>query len=76
MSVFDDLFETVICIGVDDHVIKSICNGLFQHNRELYAKDKLDEAGNIIYRPPPLHEVWLDEAGRHQGNEDRIQQRR
>jgi hypothetical protein len=69
---FDDLFETVNCIGVDDRVVKSICNGLFQRNQEFYAKDELNEAGNIIYRPPPLHEVWLDEAGRHHGNEDRI----
>ncbi len=74
--VFDDLFEAVNCIGVDDRDVESICNGLFQRNQELYAEDKLDEAGNIIYRPPPLHEVWLDEAGRRQGNEDRIHQRR
>ncbi len=74
--VFDDLFETVNCIGVDDRVAESIWNGLFQHNRELYAEDELNEAGNIIYRPPPLHEVWLDEAGCRQGNEDRIHQRR
>jgi hypothetical protein len=72
---FDDLFETVNCIGVDDRVVESICNGLFQRNREFYAKDELNEAGNIIYRPPPLHEVWLDEAGRRQGNEDRIRLR-
>jgi hypothetical protein len=30
--VFDDLFETVNCIGVDDRVDESICNGLFQCN--------------------------------------------
>jgi len=65
--VFDDMFDTVNCIGVDDRVIESICNGLFQHNQELYAEDELDEAGYIIYRPPPLHEVWRDEAGHHQG---------
>ena len=64
------------CIGVDDRVAESICNGLFQRNGELYAEDDLNEAGNIIYRPPPLHEVWLVEAGRSQGNEDRIHQRR
>ncbi len=29
----------------------------------------------MIYRPPPLHEVWLDEAGRRQVNEDPIHQR-
>jgi hypothetical protein len=74
--VFDDLFETVNCIGVDDRVVKSICNGLIQRNQELYAEDELNEAGNIIYRPPPLHEVWLDEAGCRQGNKDHIHQRR
>ena len=66
--VFDDLFETVNRIGDDDLVIESICNELFQLNRELFAEEELDEAGNIIYQPPPLHEVWLDEAGRRQGN--------
>ncbi len=30
--------------------------------------------GNLSYAP--LHEVWLDEAGCRQGNEDRIHQRR
>ncbi len=30
--VFDDLFETVNCIGVDDRIVESICNGLFQRN--------------------------------------------
>ncbi len=64
------------CIGVDDRVVESVCNGLFQRNQELYAEDDLNEAGNIIYQPPPLHEVWLDEAGRRQGNEDHIRQRR
>ncbi len=62
-------------IGVDDLVIESICNELFQLNRELSAEEELDEAGNIIYQPLPLHEVWLDEAGRRQGNKDRIRQR-
>jgi len=74
--VFDDLFEKVNRTGAHDRVIESICNGLFQRNRELYAEDELDEVGNLIYGPPPLHEVWLDEAGRRQGNEDHIHQRR
>jgi hypothetical protein len=67
--VFDDLFKTVNRICVDDLVVESICNELCQLNRELFAEEELDEAGNIIYQPPPLHEVWLDEAGRGQGNE-------
>ena len=44
MSFFDDLFETVNCIGVDDRIVESICNGLFQRNRELYAEEELNEA--------------------------------
>ena len=74
--VFDDLFEKVNCTCADDRVVESICNELFQCNRELYAEDELDEAGNIIYRPPPLHEIWLDEAGRRQGREDCIRRHR
>ena len=61
--VFDCLFETVNRTGDDDTVIKSISQDLFQPNRELYAGEELDKASNLIYQPPPLHEVWLDEAG-------------
>jgi hypothetical protein len=57
----------VIRTDIDDLVVESICNELFQLNRELFAEEELDEAGNIIYQPPPLHEVWRDKAGRRQG---------
>ena len=70
--VLDDIFKTVNRIGVNEPVIESICQDLFQLNRELYAEEELDKAGNIIYQPPPLHEVWLDEAGQQQGNKDHI----
>jgi hypothetical protein len=70
--VFDCLFETVNRTGVDKPVVESICQDLFQLNRELYAEEELDKAGNHIYQPPPLHEIWLDEAGQQQGNEDSI----
>ncbi len=29
----------------------------------------------LVYKPPPIHKVWLDEAGRHKGKEDLLQQR-
>jgi len=35
--IFDDLFETVIRTGDNDAVINSICDGLFDQNRELYV---------------------------------------
>jgi len=74
--VFDDLFETVIRTGDNDAVINSICDGLFDRNRELYVEDEFDSDGMLVYKPPPLHEVWLDEAGRRQGKEDLLRQRR
>jgi hypothetical protein len=71
---FDDLFETVVCIGDNDAVINSICNGLFERNQELYVEDKFDADGMLVYKPPLLHKVWLDEAGRRKGKEDLLPQ--
>ena len=73
--VFDDLFETVVCNGDNDVVINSICNGLFEQNCELYVEDEFDADIFLIYKPPPLHKVWLDEAGRCQGKEYLCRQR-
>ncbi len=72
--VFDDLFETVVRNGDNDAIINSISNGLFERNRELYAKEEFDADGMHIYKPPPLHKVWLDEAGRCQGKKDLLRQ--
>jgi len=74
--VFDDLFETVIRTGDNDPIVNSICDGLFERNRELYLEEEFDADDNLIYKPPPLHEVWLDEPGRRQGKEDLLRQRR
>ncbi len=53
--VFDDLFETVICIGDYDAVVNSIYDGLFNRNRKLYVEDEFDADDMLIYKPPPLH---------------------
>jgi hypothetical protein len=68
--IFDDLFETVVHNGDNDAIINSSCDGLLERNRELYVKDEFDANGMLLYKPPPLHKVWLDEAGRRQGKED------
>ena len=62
--VFDDLFETVIGTADDDIVFDAICNDLFELNRDWYAEDEFDENKKLIYHPPPLEDVWLDEQGR------------
>ena len=72
--VFDDLFETVVCNGDNDAVINSICDGLFEQNCKLYVEDEFDADDVLIYKPPPLHEVWLNETGRCQGKEVLLRQ--
>ena len=62
--VFDDLFQTVFSSGDNNTVIDAICNNLFETNREVYAEDEFDADENLVYRPPPLDEVWLDESER------------
>jgi hypothetical protein len=59
--IFDDLFETVICNGDNDAVVNSICNCLFNWNFELFVEDEFDADDVLIYKPSPLHKVWLDE---------------
>jgi hypothetical protein len=60
--VLDDLFQTVFSSGDNDALVDTICNNLFDFNRDVYAKDEFDSSGNIVYHPPPLDEVWLDES--------------
>jgi hypothetical protein len=72
--VFDYLFKTVIQDGDNDPIVTSICDGLFERNRELYIEDIFDADDNLIYTPPPLHNVWLDETGHHQGKKDLLWQ--
>jgi hypothetical protein len=73
--VFGDLFKMVIQNGDKDWIVNSICDGLFERNWELYIEDEFDADDNLIYTPPPLHDAWLNETGRHQGKEDLLRQR-
>ena len=64
--VFDDLFETVFSSGADNALIDSICENLYGTSCEVYATDEYDAHNNLVYKPPPLDEVWLDAEGREQ----------
>ena len=48
--VFDDLFHTVFG-DVNDALNKAICDILWQTDRELYAEDKFNAEGELIYTP-------------------------
>ena len=64
--VFDDCFQTVFHNGKSSEALDLICDELFASSRECYSEEEYDEDGVLIYRPPPLDEVWLSEGERRQ----------
>jgi hypothetical protein len=73
--VFDDLFKTVFSSGADDALVNSICENLYGTSCEIYATDEYDAHNNLVYKPPPLDEVWLDAKGREQSKIELRKQR-
>ncbi len=61
--VFDDHFHTVYGDGEGKLITDAICDLLWENDWELYAEDKYGPDGSLIYTPPPLDKVWLDEEG-------------
>ncbi len=57
--VFDDKFETGFYTGKSTEELDKICNELFVESRDCYVEEEYDEDGVLIYKPPPLDEVWL-----------------
>jgi hypothetical protein len=74
--VFDDLFKTVFSSGTDNVLVNSICDNLYRTSCEIYATDKYDADNNLVYKPPPLDEVWLDAEGCEQSKIELRQQRK
>ena len=64
--VFYDLFKTTVPQGGNDPVIDTICNYLFDSSQDFYVGEEYDSSGQLIYRLPPLADVWLDERGRRE----------
>ena len=52
-----------------------LCNQLFDHNQDCYVEEERDDDGDLIYTPPPLDEIWLDEPERHSRKEQLGRQR-
>ena len=73
--VFDDLFQTVFSAGPNNELIDAMCEELFNTSSEVYATDEYDAADNLVYCPPPLDEVWLDDEGRRQSRDELRRQR-
>jgi transposase InsO family protein len=64
--VFDDKFETVFNDNKSSAELDKICAELFVSSRECFVEDEYDEDGMLVYRPPPLDEVWLSEPERRE----------
>ena len=61
--VFDDLFETVFSSGVNNALIDSICKKKYGSSCKIYATNEYYAHNNLVYKLPPLDEVWLDAEG-------------
>ncbi len=62
-EVFDDHFHTVYGDCEGNLTTDAVCNLLWENEWELYAEDEYGTDGSLIYTPPPLDKVWLDEEG-------------
>ena len=62
--------------GANDALVDSICENLYGTSCEVYATDEYDANDNLVYKPPPLDEVWLDAEGREQSKVELQQQRK
>jgi hypothetical protein len=60
------LFETVFSSGTNNVLVESICENLYETSCKIYATDEYDAHNNLVYKPPPLDEFWLDAEGREQ----------
>ena len=67
--IFDDLFGTTVHTGDNYPVIDNIHNELFDSIRDWYTEEEFKPDGQLIYRPPPLAENFLDERGRRERKE-------
>ena len=72
--VFDDLFESVFSSGPNDAIVDAICEDLYRSSCKVHATEEYDAHNNLVYKPPPLDEVWLDAEGREQSKLELWQQ--
>jgi hypothetical protein len=65
--IHDDNFETILNDTPLDHPLSDErLLDLFASSREVYADIERSEDGAIVYTPPPLDDIWLDEGERRE----------
>jgi hypothetical protein len=65
--IHDDNFETILNDTPLDHPLPDQrLLEIFNTSREVYADIEQSNDGAIVYAPPPLNDIWLDEGKRHE----------
>jgi len=65
--IHDDNFETILNDTPLDHPLSDEhLLDMFETSREVYSDIERAEDGAIVYSPPPLDGIWLDEVERHE----------
>ena len=49
---------------MDHDFTDSLINELFEDAREFYLEIEISPDGTVLYKPPPLDDVWLDKSER------------
>jgi hypothetical protein len=61
--IHDDNFETILNDTLLDHPLSDDpLLDIFETSREVYSKIERADDGAIVYTPPPLDDIWLDEG--------------
>jgi hypothetical protein len=65
--IHDDNFETILNDTPLDHPLSDErLLDIFETSREVYSNIERAEDGAIVYSPPPLDDIWLDEGERRE----------
>ena len=59
--VFDDKYDAIFNDVMSDEQFDTLCNNLFETSCDSYAEEEYNGDGNLLYKSPPLDEVWLSE---------------
>lgn len=57
--LFDDKFTTIFCSKYDKHTVDDKLEELLPTDYESYGHEERGDDGKLVYRSPPLDEVWL-----------------
>ena len=65
--VYDDKFETIHNgTTIAETGAEDLFTSLFKNARDHYAPMERNELGEVVFEPPPLHDMWLSESERRE----------